>query len=150
MAVDVRSLADVWTIGDVEIPGRVVLAPMAGVSVQAFRRQGRRHGAGLVCSEMVSACGLGHGNERTKDYLRIAPDERPLAVQIFGSDPDQMAEAARMGFTRAIVPANSPTDTSGIQVVRVGTVTEALVAAGLSPRAAATAGSSERASATTS
>ena len=46
--------------------------------------------------------------------------------------------------------ANSPTDTSGIQVVRVGTVTEALVAAGLSPRAAATAGSSERASATTS
>ena len=96
MAVDVRSLSDVWTIGDVEIPSRVVLAPMAGVSVQAFRRQGRRHGAGLVCSEMVSACGLGHGNERTKDYLRIAPDERPLAVQIFGSDPAQMAEAARM------------------------------------------------------
>ena len=43
-----------WRIGPVEIPGRVVLAPMAGVSVQAFRRQGRRFGAGLVCSEMVS------------------------------------------------------------------------------------------------
>jgi DNA repair protein RadA/Sms len=52
----------------------------------------------------------------------------------------RLAEAARMGFTRAIVPANSPTDTSGIQVVRVGTVTEALVAAGLSPRAVAAAG----------
>jgi nifR3 family TIM-barrel protein len=96
MAIDVRSLADTWSIGDVEIPGRVVLAPMAGVSVQAFRRQGRRHGAGLVCSEMVSACGLGHGNERTRDYLRIAADERPLAVQIFGSDPVLMADAARM------------------------------------------------------
>jgi nifR3 family TIM-barrel protein len=69
---------------------------MAGVSVQAFRRQGRRFGAGLVCSEMVSCAGLQHGNERTLGYLRIASDERPLAVQIFGSDPEVMAEAARM------------------------------------------------------
>src|SRR5690349_10354551 len=69
---------------------------MAGVSVQAFRRQGRRYGAGLVCSEMVSCAGLHHGNERTLGYLRIASDERPLAIQIFGSDPPVMAEAARM------------------------------------------------------
>ena len=75
---------------------RVVLAPMAGVSVQAFRRQGRRFGAGLVCSEMVSCAGLHHGNERTLGYLRIAADEHPLAVQIFGSEPPLMAEAARM------------------------------------------------------
>jgi nifR3 family TIM-barrel protein len=80
----------------VEIPTRLVLAPMAGVSVQAFRRQGRRFGAGLVCSEMVSCAGLHHGNERTLGYLRIAADEHPLAVQIFGSDPAVMAEAARM------------------------------------------------------
>ena len=79
-----------------EIPTRLVLAPMAGVSVQAFRRQGRRFGAGLVCSEMVSCAGLQHGNERTLGYLRISSDERPLAVQIFGSEPDVMAEAARM------------------------------------------------------
>ena len=85
-----------WTIGSVEIPGRLVLAPMAGVSVQAFRRQGRRYGAGLVCSEMVSCAGLSHGNERTLGYLRIARDEHPLAVQIFGSEPQVMAEAARM------------------------------------------------------
>ncbi len=78
------------------IPTRVVLAPMAGVSVQAFRRQGRRFGAGLVCSEMVSCAGLQHGNERTLGYLRLARDESPLAVQIFGSDPAVMAEAARM------------------------------------------------------
>ena len=79
-----------------EIPTRLVLAPMAGVSVQAFRRQGRRFGAGLVCSEMVSCAGLQHGNERTLGYLRIARDEHPLAIQIFGSEPDVMAEAARM------------------------------------------------------
>jgi tRNA-dihydrouridine synthase B len=91
--VDLRSS---WQIGTVEIPTRLVLAPMAGVSVQAFRRQGRRFGAGLVCSEMVSCAGLHHGNERTLGYLRIAGDEHPLAVQIFGSDPSVMAEAARM------------------------------------------------------
>jgi len=85
-----------WWIGAVEVPTRVVLAPMAGVSVQAFRRQGRRFGAGLVCSEMVSCAGLHHGNERTLGYLRIASDEHPLAVQIFGAEPALMAEAARM------------------------------------------------------
>jgi len=78
------------------VPSRIVLAPMAGVSVQAFRRQGRRFGAGLVCSEMVSCAGLHNGNERTLGYLRIASDEHPLAVQIFGSEPSLMAEAARM------------------------------------------------------
>jgi nifR3 family TIM-barrel protein len=85
-----------WRIGPVEIPTRVVLAPMAGVSVRAFRRQGRRYGAGLVTSEMVSCAGLHHGNERTLGYLRIGSDEKPLAVQIFGGDPALMAEAARM------------------------------------------------------
>jgi tRNA-dihydrouridine synthase B len=85
-----------WQIGPVTVHGRVVLAPMAGVSVQAFRRQGRRFGAGLVCSEMVSCAGLSHRNERTLGYLRIAGDEHPLAVQIFGSEPAPMAEAARM------------------------------------------------------
>ena len=85
-----------WSIGPVAIPSRLVLAPMAGVSVQAFRRQGRRYGAGLVCSEMVSCAGLHHKNERTLGYLRIASDEHPLAVQIFGAEPTVMAEAARM------------------------------------------------------
>jgi len=92
----VADLTQPWAIGDVVIPSRIVLAPMAGVSVQAFRRQGRRFGAGLVCSEMVSAAGLSHANERTLGYLRIARDEHPLAVQIFGSEPERMAEAARM------------------------------------------------------
>ena len=89
-------LHETWWIRDVEIPTRLVLAPMAGVSVQAFRRQGRRYGAGLVCSEMVSCAGIEHRNERTLGYLRVAADEHPLAIQLFGSEPGPMAEAARM------------------------------------------------------
>jgi tRNA-dihydrouridine synthase B len=96
---DLRTMIDLrepWSIGPVEIPTRLVLAPMAGVSVQAFRRQGRRFGAGLVCSEMVSCAGIEHRNERTLGYLRVASDEHPLAIQLFGSEPRVMAEAARM------------------------------------------------------
>ncbi len=89
-------LRESWRIGPVEVPTRVVLAPMAGVSVQAFRRQGRRFGAGLVCSEMVSCAGIEHRNERTLGYLRVGSDEHPLAIQIFGSEPGVMAEAARL------------------------------------------------------
>ena len=90
------NLLQPWRIGGVEVPTRIVLAPMAGVSIQAFRRQGRRFGAGLVCSEMVSAAGIEHRNERTFGYLRVAADEHPLAIQIFGADPGAMADAARM------------------------------------------------------
>lgn len=95
-AGSVLDLREPWWIGPVEVPTRLVLAPMAGVSVQAFRRQGRRYGAGLVCSEMVSCAGIEHRNERTLGYLRVAADEHPLAIQLFGSDPRAMAEAARM------------------------------------------------------
>ena len=80
----------------VEVPTRLVLAPMAGVSVQAFRRQGRRYGAGLVCSETVSCAGIEHRNERTLGYLRVAADEHPLAIQLFGSEPRTLANAAKM------------------------------------------------------
>ena len=93
MPIDLR---ESWHIDTVEVPTRLVLAPMAGVSVQAFRRQGRRFGAGLVCSEMVSCAGIEHRNEKTLGYLRVASDEHPLAIQLFGSNPETMAEAARM------------------------------------------------------
>lgn len=92
----VIDLRESWRIGTVEVPTRLVLAPMAGVSVQAFRRQGRRYGAGLVCSEMVSCAGIEHRNEKTLGYLRVAADEHPLAIQLFGSDARSMADAARM------------------------------------------------------
>jgi tRNA-dihydrouridine synthase B len=92
----VIDLRQTWQVGPVEVPTRLVLAPMAGVSVQAFRRQGRRFGAGLVCSEMVSCAGIEHRNEKTLGYLRVASDEHPLAIQLFGSEPRTMTNAARM------------------------------------------------------
>src|SRR4029453_15091168 len=93
--IDLRSP---WRIGPVEVPTRLVLAPMAGVSVQAFRRQGR--GAVFGGREQVRRGGIEHRNEPTLGYLRVAADEHPLAIQIFGSDPRVMADAARVGAAR--------------------------------------------------
>ena len=90
------SLGRPWHIGALQMASRLALAPMAGVSIRAYRRQGVRFGAGLVCSEMVSAAGLHYASAQTRKYLEIAPDKHPIALQIFGSDPALMAEAARM------------------------------------------------------
>lgn len=73
----------------------VYLAPMAGVTNEAFRRLCHEQGATVVMSEMVSARALAMGNERTEAMLGVAPDEHPVAVQLFGSEPDMVAEAAR-------------------------------------------------------
>ncbi|MEX0980085.1 MAG: tRNA dihydrouridine synthase DusB [Gemmatimonadota bacterium] len=72
------------------------LAPQAGVSESPFRRLCRRFGADVVVSEFVSADGICQGNRRTRDYLRFDEEERPIGVQIFGSEPDTMADAARL------------------------------------------------------
>jgi tRNA-dihydrouridine synthase B len=72
------------------------LAPQAGVSESPFRLLCRRFGADVVVSEFVSAEGLRRGSERTHAYLRFDPEERPIGVQIFGADPDAMAEAAAL------------------------------------------------------
>jgi tRNA-dihydrouridine synthase B len=90
-----RALTDPWTLGGRRIENRVVLAPLAGIGNWFVRLQARRYGAGLVVSEMVSSFGLAHGNERTlREFLRIHPDEHPVALQLFGHDPDVMREAA--------------------------------------------------------
>jgi tRNA-dihydrouridine synthase B len=78
---------------DVESP--VFLAPLAGVSDAPFRLLCREQGAAWVCSELVSADGLIRGSQKTLDYLYFFPEERPVGVQLFGSDPAVMAEAAR-------------------------------------------------------
>ena len=88
-------LAEPFDIGGVRVSNRVVQAPLAGIANWAFRRQSRRHGAGLAVSEMVASFGIVHGNERTRAMLELQPDEDPVAVQIFGADPAAMAEAAR-------------------------------------------------------
>jgi tRNA-dihydrouridine synthase B len=89
------ALTDSWQLGDVTIANRVVLAPLAGIGNWFVRLQAKRHGAGLVVSEMVSSFAVHHGNERTcTELLRIHPDEHPVSIQLFGHDPDVMASAA--------------------------------------------------------
>jgi tRNA-dihydrouridine synthase B len=88
-------LTDAWTLGGVEIPNRVVLAPLAGIGNWFVRLQAKRYGAGLVVSEMVSSFAVHYRNERTcRELLRIHPDEHPVSIQLFGHDPDVMASAA--------------------------------------------------------
>ncbi|MBA2792388.1 MAG: tRNA-dihydrouridine synthase family protein [Thermoleophilaceae bacterium] len=92
-----RKLTDPWTLGGHELPNRLVLAPLAGIGNWFVRLQAKRHGAGLVVSEMVSSFGLKHGNERTiREFLRIDPDEHPVSMQLFGHDADVMREAAEI------------------------------------------------------
>ncbi len=71
------------------------LAPMAGVTNTVFRQLCREFGADVLTTEFVSAEGILHRNERTRRYLEFTPAERPLGVQLFGADPDRLAEAAR-------------------------------------------------------
>ena len=71
------------------------LAPMAGVTNTVFRRLCKELGADVLTTEFVSAEGILHRNERTRRYLEFHPDERPLGVQLFGADPERLAEAAR-------------------------------------------------------
>ena len=82
-------------IGKVTIQHPTVLAPMAGVTDLAFRLLAKEMECGLVVSEMVSAKGLLYENCRTYDLIKIDPRERPTAIQLFGSVPEELAEAAR-------------------------------------------------------
>jgi nifR3 family TIM-barrel protein len=91
-------LTEPWRIGSVEIPNRVVLAPLAGIGNWFVRLQAKRHGAGLAVSEMVSSFAIHHRNEKTmRELLCIHPDERaggPVSIQLFGQDPEVMRSAA--------------------------------------------------------
>ncbi len=92
-----RSLTEPWTLGGIELPNRVVLAPLAGIGNWFVRLQAKRHGAGFVVSEMVSSFGLKYRDERThREFLRLHPDEHPMAVQLFGHDAEVMRIAAGM------------------------------------------------------
>ena len=86
------------TIGNMELTGRAVLAPMAGVTDFAFRALCRREGAALSTSEMVSAKALVYRDEKTKALLHRLPEESPYAVQIFGHEPEVMAEGAKLAL----------------------------------------------------
>ncbi len=81
-------------IGDVVLENNVILAPMAGVTDLPFRLICKEQGAGLVCMEMVSAKAVHYNNKNTEDLMEIHPEEMPVSLQIFGSEPDIMAETA--------------------------------------------------------
>ncbi|HOT45906.1 MAG TPA: tRNA dihydrouridine synthase DusB [Spirochaetota bacterium] len=82
------------TLGNITLAGPLMLAPIAGFTDSPFRRIARRHGAGLVVTELISAEGIVRNNRKTMDLLAYNEEERPVAVQIFGNRADIMAEAA--------------------------------------------------------
>ena len=89
-------IKDHFFIGKVKIPGRALLAPMAGITDMPFRLIAKKNGAALVVTEMVSAVALVKNNSRTFDLLSFDVCEHPISVQIFGAEPFIMAEAAKI------------------------------------------------------
>ena len=87
-----------WKIGNVELDGQVILAPMAGVCNSAFRKICKEMGAALVCAEMVSDKGMIYNSKKTKDMLYFEEVERPISQQIFGSDVKTFTEAAKLVY----------------------------------------------------
>jgi nifR3 family TIM-barrel protein len=84
-----------FNIGDITIKNRVVLAPMAGISNSAFRLTVKEFGAGIVCAEMISDNGIVTRNAKTMNMLYIDEQEKPMSLQIFGSNPETLVEAAK-------------------------------------------------------
>ena len=82
-------------IGNVKVETPIILAPMAGVTDYPFRILCKRMGAGIVYSEFVSADGIIRENSKTLDLIRFEDEERPIGIQIFGSDPNVMSKAAK-------------------------------------------------------
>jgi tRNA-dihydrouridine synthase B len=95
-------LTDPWELAGIRIPNRVLLAPLAGIGNWFVRLQASRHGAGMAFSEMVSSFAIHHRNDKTvTELLRVHPDEGPVALQLFGQDPDVMRSAAAYVAERA-------------------------------------------------
>jgi len=83
-------------IGNVELENNILLAPMAGVTDLSFRKICKKYGnPGLVCTEMISSKGLYYNDKKTEQFLELSQEKRPIAVQIFGSDPEIMGDTAK-------------------------------------------------------
>jgi tRNA-dihydrouridine synthase B len=82
-------------IGNVELENNLILAPMAGVTDLPFRLLCKQQGAGLLCMEMVSAKAIYYNNKNTDILMEISEQERPVSLQLFGSDPKIMSEMAK-------------------------------------------------------
>ena len=83
-------------IASLKLENKTILAPMAGITDLPYRLLMKQFGAGLVFSEMISAKGLIYAGKRTRELLLSRPEERPLGIQLFGNEPDSLAEAARL------------------------------------------------------
>ena len=82
-------------IGNVELDNNILLAPMAGVTDSSYRKICKKYGnPGLVCTEMISSKGLFYNDQKTEQFLDLNEEKRPIAIQIFGNDPQIMGEAA--------------------------------------------------------
>ena len=86
-------------IGTLKLSNNLVFAPLAGISNLPLRLLAKEAGCGLVCSEMVSANGLVHGSAKTRQLMNSTPEEKPLAIQLFGADPIMMADAAQLAVS---------------------------------------------------
>ena len=82
-----------FKIGNVEIKGKVVLAPMAGVTSLAYREFMKPFGVALTVTEMVSDCGIIYDNAKTLEYIKTTEMERPVAIQLFGSSAETICKA---------------------------------------------------------
>ena len=90
----IKDMIKPLSIGSVTLPNNLILAPMAGVTDLPFRLLCKEQGAGLLCMEMVSAKAILYKNRNTQELLEIDPRENPVSLQLFGSDPDIMAQIA--------------------------------------------------------
>lgn len=84
-----------WKIGNVKIKNRIVFAPMAGISNESYRAIIKQMGAGLIYTEMVSTMGIIYNSKNTMDLLKINDNERPISIQIFGSDTNSFIKSAK-------------------------------------------------------
>ena len=84
-----------WKIGNLKIENKIVFAPMAGISNISYRKIIKEMGAGLIYSEMISNMGIVYNSKKTLDLLKIVANERPISIQIFGSDVNSFIEAAK-------------------------------------------------------
>ena len=92
---DIRGRDMSWKIGNVRIENPFVLAPMAGVTDMPFRTLCKEQGAGLICMEMISAKAISFHNKNTIALMKIDPCEHPVSMQLFGSEPELLAEVAK-------------------------------------------------------
>ena len=91
-----------WKIKDIEVDGRVVLAPMAGITNVAYREFMKPFGVALSYTEMVSDCGLIYNNQETYRYLEISPKEHPVGIQLFGGSKETLLAAIDIIENRSI------------------------------------------------